>query len=159
MRVLRSLAAVTLAVIPVVAVPFALRAQMAAPQHSNRIALEQYLDWEVRPPTLARQTSDPLRAPVGRQDERPLGVVRLAHERRRHASTLPRQVRRSLCRTEANRYVARVTERTTDLRSLDGRRGAVTQISHLTEARESQWSPDGSDRVHDERAGETGASR
>jgi hypothetical protein len=54
MRVLRSLAAVTLAVIPVVTVPFALRAQMAAPQHSNRIALEQYLDWEeVQAPQLS----------------------------------------------------------------------------------------------------------
>ncbi len=54
MRVLRPLAAVTLAVIPVVTVPFALRAQMAAAQHSNRIALEQYLDWEeVQAPQLS----------------------------------------------------------------------------------------------------------
>ena len=92
MRVLRSLAAVTLAVIPVVTVPFALRAQMAATQHSNRIALEQYLDWEEvqSTPTLARRHADPLRPPVGRQDERPLGVVRLDDERRRLAARVAR---------------------------------------------------------------------
>ena len=104
-------------------------AQITAQQRpQNRIALEQYLDWEEvsEPAALARRNADPLQPPLGRQDERPLGIVDLVDERRRHApARAGAGIRRAVV---AGRQAHRVhrqgrAERLADLRAVHGRRG------------------------------------
>jgi dipeptidyl aminopeptidase/acylaminoacyl peptidase len=149
MRVLRSLAAVTLAVIPVVTVPFALRAQMAAPQHSNRIALEQYLDWEeVQAPQLSPDGTQILfgRRWVDKMNDRWESSVWLMNADGSHQRSLVQgsDVHWS---PDGKRiaYVAKgePSGQQIFVRWMDAE-GAVTQISHLTESPASlEWSPDG----------------
>ncbi len=149
MRVLRSLAAVTLAVIPVVTVPFALRAQMAAPQHSNRIALEQYLDWEeVQAPQLSPDGTQILfgRRWVDKMNDRWESSVWLMNADGTHQRSLVQgsDVHWS---PDGKRiaYVAKgePSGQQIFVRWMDAE-GAVTQISHVTETPASlEWSPDG----------------
>jgi dipeptidyl aminopeptidase/acylaminoacyl peptidase len=149
MRVLRSLAAVTLAVIPVVTVPFALRAQMAAPQHSNRIALDQYLDWEeVQAPQLSPDGTQILfgRRWVDKMNDRWESSVWLMNADGTHQRSLVQgsDVHWS---PDGKRiaYVAKgePSGQQIFVRWMDAE-GAVTQISHLTESPASlEWSPDG----------------
>ena len=149
MRVLRSLAAVALVATPVVTVPFALRAQMVAAQHSNRIALEQYLDWEeVQAPQLSPDGTQILfgRRWVDKMNDKWESSIWLMNADGTHQRSLV-QGSGVHWSPDGKRiaYVAKgePSGQQIFVRWMDAE-GAVTQISHLTESPSNlEWSPDG----------------
>src|SRR5689334_12074538 len=149
MRVLRSLAAFTIAVTPVATIPFALGAQLAAPQHSNRVSLEQYLDWEeVQAPQLSPDGSQILftRRWVDKLNDKWESSIWLMNADGSHQRALVQgsDVHWS---PDGKRiaYVAKgePSGQQIFVRYMDAE-GAVTQISHVTDAPSGiEWSPDG----------------
>ena len=149
MRLVRSLTAFAIA-IPVITAPFSLRAQMAASQRpSNRIALEQYLDWEeVQAPQLSPDGTQILfgRRWVDKMNDRWESSVWLMNADGTHQRNLVQgsDVHWS---PDGKRiaYVAKgePSGQQIFVRWMDAE-GAVTQISHLTESPSNlEWSPDG----------------
>lgn len=150
MRALRSLTAIAIAAIPAATVPLSLHAQMAAAQHpSNRIALEQYLDWEeVQAPQLSPDGTQILfgRRWVDKMNDRWESSIWMMNADGSHQRSLVQgsDVHWS---PDGKRiaYVAKgePSGQQIFVRWMDAE-GAVTQISHLTETPASiEWSPDG----------------
>jgi len=149
MRVLRSLAAFTIAVTPVATIPFALGAQLAAPQHSNRVSLEQYLDWEeVQAPQLSPDGAQILfgRRWVDKMNDKWESSIWLMNADGTHQRALVQGS--DVHWSPDGKRVAYVAKGEPSgqqifVRWMDAE-GAVTQISHLTESPSSlEWSPDG----------------
>ena len=161
------------AAIAAVAITFAtsLSAQqrMAAATPQNRIALEQYLDWEEvqAPAALARRHADPLhRRWVDKMNDKWESSIWMmnadgTHQRvaRRRAPTCTGRPTASASRTSRKGEPSG----SADLRALDGRRRRVDAdlASHRSAVEPRVVARRQVDRVHDERAGAatTGASR
>ena len=142
----------TIVITPGLAVaPLAAQGSQAAPQPlpANRIALEQYLDWEdVQAPQLSPDGSQVLftRRWIDKMNDRWESSVWLMNADGSHARSLV-QGSDAQWSPDGKRiaYVAKgePTGQQVFVRWMDAE-GATTQISHLTEAPSGiQWSPDG----------------